>query len=154
MAERSIESCIQFDSYKVDKIDFTVEPNLATLKSRGNDYDVNYQFGFRDALKFSNAADKVLYVTGISVEVTLNSKTDKHEMAKGLFVLTGLFVGIGLDEKQEAALATTQGPALLFPYARAIISQTFYNSGFEIPVMPLLNVNEMAKNSGVKIIER
>jgi preprotein translocase subunit SecB len=155
VADGSVKSGFQFDSYKVDKIDFTVEQNLSTLASRQNDFDVKYSFSFRDALKYKDSADKVLYVTGLRVYVSVLSKNDQHEMAKGMFEITGLFVSMGtFTPEQEEFLARTQAPTILFPYVRAIISQTMYNAGFAIPIMPLLNINEMAKDTKLKIIDK
>lgn len=154
MSSGSIKSGFQFDSYKVDKIEFSTKQNIATLASKPESYEVKYSFAFRDALKYSKIAKNVLYVTGIKVFVSVMTKEDSTEMANGTFEITGLFHGIGtLDQNQEEALAKTQGPAILFPYARAIISQTLYNAGFAINLMPLLNVNEMARNANVKVIE-
>ena len=154
MADGSVKSGFQFDSYKVDRIDFTVEQSLSTLASRQNDFDVKYSFSFRDALKYKDSADKVLYVTGLRVSVSVLSKNDKHEMAKGLFEITGLFVSMGtFTAEQEEFLARTQAPTILFPYVRAVISQTMYNAGFAIPIMPLLNINEMAKDTKLKVVE-
>lgn len=155
MADSGIESGFQFDSYKVEKVDFSTDKTLGTLASKEYDYEVKYSFAFRDTFKYTNVASKIAYITGISINVTILSKKDNHEMAKGNFILTGLFYGIGtLSPIQEETLAKTQGPAILFPYARAIISQTLYNAGFAIPIMPLFNINEMAKKMDVKVIEK
>jgi len=155
MADGGIESGFQFDSYKIDKIDFSVEQNINTLHSKIDEYEPEYSFGFRDAFRYKNIADKVIYVTGLEIRVTIKSRADQHDMATGRFITTGLFYGVGkLSEKQEEMLAKVQGPAILFPYARSIVSQTLYNAGFAVPVMPLINVNELAKKMNVKIIDR
>lgn len=151
----SIRSGFQMESYKVDKIDFSTTQDIETLVLKTSDFDVNYTFGFRDTLRFKNIADKIAYVTGLKISVSIVSKSeDKKEFAKGDFIINGLFYGIGtLSEEQELQLAKYQAPTILFPYARAVISQTLYNAGFSIPVMPLLNVAEMAKKSNVKVID-
>lgn len=152
----SIKSGFQIESYKVDKIDFSTIQDIETLVLKASDFDVNYIFGFRDTIRFKNISDKIAYVTGLKITVSIVSKNeDKKEFAKGDFIINGLFYGIGtLSEEQELQLAKYQAPTILFPYARAVISQTLYNAGFSIPVMPLLNVAEMAKKSNVKIIDR
>lgn len=155
MSNGSVKSGFQFESYKLDKIEFSVEQRLSALSSQKDDYDVKYSFFLRNALKYPNISDKVLYVTGLKVQVSILSKKDFHEMAKGLFEITGLFAGLGtLTSEQEEALARIQGPAILFPYARAVISQTLYNAGFAVPIMPLINVNAMAKDTKIEIIEK
>ena len=76
-------------------------------------------------------------------------------MANGLFEITGLFVGMGaFTQEQEDVLARIQGPTILFPYVRAVISQTLYNAGFAVPIMPLINVSAMAHDTKIKVIER
>lgn len=155
MSSSGIKSGFQFESYKLDSMEFSVEQKLSTLASRMDEYDVKYSFFFRDAVKYPNVADRVLYVTGIQVLVSIVSKEDSHEMAKGRFEITGLFSGMGtLTTGQEENLAKTQGPAILFPYARAIISQTLYNAGFAVPIMPLVNVNAMARDTKVNVVEK
>lgn len=154
MSDSGIKSGFQFESYKLDKIEFSTDQKLSSLASKKDDYDVNYSFSFRDALKYTDVADKVLYVTGVKVQVFILSKEDSHEIAKGVFEITGLFSGLGtLSEKQEETLASTQGPAILFPYVRAVISQTLYNAGFAVPIMPLVNVNAMARDTKVRVVK-
>ena len=123
------------------------------LISQKDEYEVKYSFSFRDALKYTDVADRVPYVTGMKVQVVILSKADSHEIAKGVFEITGLFSGPGtLSEKQEETLARTQGPAILFPYVRAVISQTLYNAGFAVPIIPLVNVNAMSRDTKVRVI--
>ena len=155
MDDSSVKSGFQFDSYKLTNIEFSVEPSLLTLAGKQDDYEVQYAFSFRDASKYKNVADKMLYVTGIKVQVSIVSRKDRHEMANGLFEITGLFVGMGaFTQEQEDVLARIQGPTILFPYVRAVISQTLYNAGFAVPIMPLINVSAMAHDTKIKVIER
>ena len=151
MADDSIASGFQFKSYKVDRIDFAAEQNVSTLASQLDDYEVEYAFAFRDAAKYERAADTPLYVTGLRISVSIMAKKNRREMAKGTFEITGLFVGMGtFTEEQEVFLARTQAPTILFPYARAVVSQTLYNAGFAVPIMPLLNISKMARDVKVK----
>lgn len=155
MSDSGIKSGFQFESYKLDKIEFSTDHKLSSLASQKDEYEVKYSFSFRDALKYTDVADKVLYVTGVRVQVFILSKEDSHEIANGVFEITGLFSALGaLSEKQEDTLARTQGPAILFPYARAIISQTLYNAGFAVPIMPLVNVNAMARDTKVNVVKK
>ncbi len=65
MAGSSIKSEIQFESYKLDSISFNLVPEVTVLaKKEHANCEVRYQFAFRHALRFKEAA-KTSYVTGL-----------------------------------------------------------------------------------------
>ena len=151
----SIKANIQFLSYKMDKVDFSATPNLATLGAQDySDFDAEYRYSFRNALKFTGLPMS-LYVTGVQAEVRVTSKSSKEEMGKGVFVITGLFSADGILSKQtEENLIKYQGPAILFPFLRANVSNLLSNFGFSCNPMPLINVNEAAKSLNLTVEER
>lgn len=150
----SITSGIQFISFKMDKIDFSVTPELGVLTQRDHsDCEPTFEFAFRDAFKFhGNEADS--YVTGIQVKLTIKNKNDGKEIARGLFVITGFFTSLGKFSKEvEESIVKYQCPTILFPYIRASISFTLSSAGFSTIVLPVINVSAAAKNANIKIIE-
>jgi len=153
--KRCIKAGIQFVSYKIVKIDFQVFEQVGALVVNDqSDFDVAYVPAFRNAVRFIEKKQN-RYVTGIKVELTIESKTLKKLIAKGEFIATGLFTADGtLDKQTEEVLATNQAPAILFPYIRAAISSVLNYSGFgNVLPMPLINVNEATKKLNLKVID-
>lgn len=150
----SVTSGIQFESFKMDKIDFSVTPELGVLASvNHSDCDISFSIGFRNAFKY-NIENKVTYVTGLKIDVKIENK-EKKELAKGTFIINGLFTSIGTLEKSvEEKIIKYQCPTILFPYIRASISFTLSSAGFSTLVMPLVNVNSAAKEANIEIIEQ
>lgn len=155
MSDSSIKSGIQFESFKIDSINFSVTPEVSVLAStEHSNCGVDFSFSFRDVFRFSNQ-EKVLYVTGLKVSLKVYNAETKKELAKGDFTITGLFSSRNvLDKDVEQNLVKCQGPALLFPYVRASITHTLTEAGFSTIVMPLVNINAMATNADVKIIDK
>lgn len=145
MSASGVVSEFQFESYKMDKIDFKVEQNLSVLASKSHsDCEVNYTFGFRNVLRFKRE-DSTLYVSGLQIEVEIFQNTSNEKLAEGTFVITGLFRSKETLEKEaEENLAKFQAPTILFPYIRASISATLSAAGFSSMIMPLINVNASA----------
>lgn len=87
----SVTSGIQFISFKMDRIDFSVTQELGVLAQRDHsNCEPVFEFAFRDALKF-HGNDTDSYVTGLQVKLTIKNKSDGKEIAHGLFVITGFF---------------------------------------------------------------
>lgn len=56
-----------------------------------------------------------------------------------------------LDPELEKNLVRIQIPAILFPFVRSAISSLTINAGFPGVILPLINVQEIAKEAGDKI---
>lgn len=153
MADSSIKAQFQFESYKIDRMNFEVQKTLDVLADRSMP-EVTFQFLFRDAFRF-HRNDKILYVTGFGINFTVLHVSTKKQLAKGEIIITGMFSASGQLEKEvEENLAKCQGPALLLPYARSAISTILTNAGFPTIIVPLVNIYEMAKNINVKIEDK
>ncbi len=151
----SVTSSVQFISYKMDKIDFSVKQELGVLTQREHsDCEPYFEFGFRDAFKFPGK-EVDSYVTGLQVKLTIKNKSNEKEIAQGLFVITGFFTSLGKFTKEiEEKIVKYQCPAILFPFIRASISFTLSAAGFSTIVLPIVNVNAAAQNVNIKIIEQ
>lgn len=153
MPDSSIKAQFQFESYKIDKINFEVQQTLDVLADRSMP-EVTFQFSFRDAFRF-HRNNKILYVTGIGINFDVIHETSKKQLAKCEMIMTGMFSANGqLEKEAEENLAKCQGPAILLPYARSAITSILTDAGFPTVIMPLVNVYEMAKNVNVKIQDR
>lgn len=89
-------------------------------------------------------------------KITMFRDSDKtQEVASGEFQITGLFASNKMLEKQiEETLVKVRGPAILFPFLRACVSNILINAGFAQIQMPLVNVGEMAKDAKTKVIHQ
>lgn len=154
MAEGSIKSGIQLESYKVNKISFASIEDLGVLSANQlPECDVKWQFSFRNAKKITDN-EKIFYVTGLKVNILITDNNRKKDIANGEFIITGLFSANGsFDKKTEELLIKNQGPALLFPYIRSSITMTLNSSGFPNIILPIINVNALAKGVDIKIEE-
>ncbi len=152
MAGSSIKSEIQFESYKLDSISFNLVPEVTVLaKKEHANCEVRYQFAFRHALRFKEAA-KTSYVTGLKIDLSIFDKDLNMQIATGSFVITGLFSSTGQFTKEiEEQLIKLQAPTILFPYIRASISLILTSAGFSTIILPLINVAETAKSLNLKI---
>ena len=152
MADSSIKSGIQFESYKIDKVSLELVPEVGILtKKNHSDCEIKYQFGFRDAMRFKKG-DSVSYVTGLKVMLTIFDKKLNKDIASGEFVITGVFSSTGEVEKNiEETLIKVQAPAILFPYVRSAITMMLTTAGFSTIIMPLVNVAAIAKTLSIKI---
>ena len=150
-----VTSGIQFISYKLDKIDFSVTPELGILVQKDySDCEPVFEFAFRDAFKFKGDGEDS-YVTGIQIKLEIKNKNDGKVVANGLFVITGFFTSLGEFTKEiEQKIIKYQCPTILFPYIRASISFTLSAAGFSTIVLPIINVNAAAQNADIKIIEQ
>lgn len=153
MSSGSIEAGIQFESYKIDKIDFSVVPKLGILSSTNHqNFGIHFNFGFRNAEKYL-IKDKIQYVTGLQIQIVIVADGEK-KIAEGTFSISGLFTtNNSLPPDKEKGLVKHQCPAILFPYLRAAISFILTSSGFSTIMMPLVNVYEAAKDADLEIID-
>lgn len=152
MADSSIKSGIQFESYKIDKVSLELVPEVGILtKKNHSDCEIKYQFGFRDAMRFKKG-DSVSYVTGLKVMLTIFDKELNKDIASGEFVITGVFSSTGeLEKNIEETLIKVQAPTILFPYVRSAITMMLTTAGFSTIIMPLVNVAAIAKTLSIKI---
>jgi preprotein translocase subunit SecB len=155
MGNGSITASVQLLSYKMDKIEFSATQTIGTILSvDSTDWEAQYSFSLRNALRFINN-DRTAYVTGLRSNVSIVSKSSGTELAKGIFEITGLFSTDGtLDKQTEENLAKFQGPAILLPYMRSSVSSVLSSAGFGACLMPLININEAARNANIVIEDR
>lgn len=152
MAKSSIKSGIQLESYKVDKINFSCLEEIGVLAEKQfSNCNISWQFSFRNAKKISDN-EKIFYITGLKINIVIKDIAMQRDIANGEFVITGLFLANGdFDKNTEENLIKHQCPALLFPYIRSAITMVLMNAGFSTIILPIVNVNVMAKDLNLKI---
>lgn len=155
MGGSSIKAGIQLNSFKMDKIEFSVVPKLSVLASVNNSQTkTDFNVSFRNVIKFSKNSP-VLYVTGLRVIVSISQIDTDEKIANGEFIITGLFSSdLSLPKEQEEKLIKHQAPAILFPYLRSAISSVIASSGFSLVVLPLINIYELSKTVSIEIVEK
>lgn len=151
-------SAFRFESYKVDFLTYRMKSTVAMLSVPGTPENTtwNLQFAFRQPM-YLKVPKK--YVTGMNVKLLLLpgspeapgvSEDSMLELELGI---SGLF---SVEEDRLAAeveqeLVKVHAPAILFPYVRSTLTSLLSNAGFGSFILPLLNIQEMAKQTPVPL---
>ncbi len=163
MAKSSIVSNFQFKSYKIDNSKFSVQKDINLLLFNKTLLPEMLLTNISIRRPLFNKKQN-MYIggldTGIRIEEIKKGNGDK-EINRLLTLEVGIagafFTNGKFEDEIEKNLVRIQIPALLFPYVRATISSIFSNAGFGAVVLPLINIQEMAKeltkDFKVKVIE-
>lgn len=152
MQSGSIASSFQFLNYKIDLINFVMNPIVDNLLLREESVSVEFSVAVRNLSKFKNN-DKIFYVSGLNSKIVLKNKNETI-IAKGEFSVSGIFCSDGaLAKDTELALAKMQAPTILFPYLRSTVTNILASAGYGGIILPLVNVVALAKKSDIKIEE-
>ena len=157
------ESAFECESYKIDSVRLEMKRNLGMLESRGTIDPKNliFKVGLRDPF-FIKSQNRYIGSLLLELIVVLPKPTNENEiqneedaLLKINLSITGLFkVDKGrFEPKIEENLAKIQIPAILFPYARSTLSSLLANGGYGSVVLPLVNVQELAKQTPIKVKE-
>ncbi len=147
--ESSIKSDFQFLAYKIDRINFSLEPIAnAVMYKQTADTKVEIGFAVRDIGKVTNN-EQTQYMCGLDTQLKLYDG-DKH-IATGIFGIEGLFFVDGhFKNSQENQIVKFQFPTILFPYLRSAITNILASAGFGSIVFPLINVYNLVSNQNEK----
>lgn len=128
--------------------------NVAVLSSPGVPDNTSWklEFAFREPFYFARPKK---YITGMNIKVSLlpnppeTADVSKDSLLQVELGVSGIFsVEEGrLAKETEDELIKVQAPALLFPYIRSTLTSLLSNAGFGSFILPLLNIQEMAKQS-------
>ncbi len=152
---RGVESPFQFLAYKIDTLELQTTKDLRTLLFTGvlgpAQIKLTLQIRNPSRIKADNS-----YIGGLEVQFSLylsSDQTDANRLAAGKAGVLGFFkvLGEGLDEETEKNLVRVQIPTILFPYLRSAITSITINAGFPGVVIPLINVQELARQAGENI---
>ena len=153
----SITSTFRFESYKIDHIAFEMKKIIPLLETTGNIDPKAWRFSINLAKPLYSKSHKK-YISALRAELKLmpnsnNTDRQKEEKIEPLAMcevtISGLFsVEEGrLDKKIEMNILKLQLPSLLLPYVRSAITSILANAGFGSVVLPLVNMQEIAKNA-------
>lgn len=147
----SIASTFQFINYKIDKIDFRLQPMTNNLVAQKAAVSTEFGIAIRNTLKTQDTSGKTVYIAGLAAKVVL--KNNDEPLAEGEFSISGVFTTEhAFSEKTEQTLAKQQAPTILFPYLRAAITNILASSGFDTVMLPLINVAAVAKDARVELL--
>jgi len=145
-----ITSTFQFINYKIDKIDFSMTPMTANIICPKEQVSVDFGLAFPNVQKMQENNGKTSYIARLEAKVTLLNNDEP--LAQGIFAISGMFVTENaFEEETEQNLIRIQAPAILFPYLRAAITNILASSGFDTVILPLVNVQAVAKNVQIEI---
>jgi preprotein translocase subunit SecB len=160
---RSIESPFQFLTYKIYELRLDsripldgaeISPNKDVWQLKLNVQVPRYYVKQR------------VYIGGLKCELALFDKSvpkDEYVLNAAKLIVEAAISGVFAVKKGrftkelEETLVKVQIPALLFPYVRGTVTSVLANAGFGSIVLPLLNMNQLAKkalkDSAIDIIE-
>ena len=156
MASGGVTAQFDFLSYKIDTIDFKIGNKLNVLLDVNpvKVEDVNLSIKIRNTEKFGSDDGAILYIGGLSTKVTITDSETENEVLNAVFGISGVFAPIGeVSSEAEEGFTKTNIPAILMPYLRATMTSVLSNAGFGTVLFPLINVYELANNSGCRIID-
>jgi preprotein translocase subunit SecB len=150
-----IESAFQFVSYKVDILHLDVTKDVRSLlfNSVLVPEQVEVAVHIRNPL---HIISENVYIGGLDILLSLyfsSDHVDRNRIAKGHAGVSGYFKVVegSLGPEIEKNLVRIQIPAILFPFVRSAISALTINAGFPGVILPLINVQELARQAGDKI---
>lgn len=141
---RSVVSSFQMLSYKIDKINLSMQNSLKNIQNR-NFSDEEWSFGVKIRQPIYESINKV-YIGGLDVILFYGNKENpKITLKSGI---EGLFKVVGDDftSEIENRVAKVQIPAILAPYLRSAITNILASAGFGSVMLPLLNMNAIAED--------
>lgn len=159
VGESSVESGIQFISYKVDSFSFQMAKDLSILSRNdflSGDWNWNYNLSVGIPTFFK---DQSAYVCSVGCVGSLTKRSDNQQVLTFLLNLAGIFRASGgkLEVAVEESLIKYQVPAILLPYLRGVITTFLSTAGYGGVIFPLVNMNQVAeqalKDSTIQIVE-
>ncbi|MGO9482843.1 MAG: protein-export chaperone SecB [Candidatus Kryptoniota bacterium] len=113
------------------------------------------EFGFRQPIYFKS---RKKYVVGMNVKLSLlpnppeSADVDKDFLLRADLGIEGMFsVEEGQIAKEiEEDIVRVHAPAILLPYARSTFTSLLSNAGFGSFILPLINIEEMARRAAEK----
>ncbi|MGA2642839.1 MAG: protein-export chaperone SecB [Spirochaetia bacterium] len=150
-----IASAFQFVSYKVDILSLDVTKDTKSLLFNGVLVPDQLELSVNIRNPLHIISDNA-YVGGLDVALSIYFSSDHAEgnrIAQGRAGVSGYFKVVEgpLAPELEANLVRVQIPAVLFPFFRSALSSLTINAGFPGVILPLINVQELAKQAGDKI---
>lgn len=98
----------------------------------------------------SYMSSKKVYISGVGCKLLLKFKDGDEEkvLAKLDATISGVFsTESKFPPETEQSLVMYNMPAILFPYLRGAITAYLGNAGFGSIILPLINMQEVAKRS-------
>ncbi len=153
-----IESGFQFLGFKVDDVDLKLTPSIPIILYNKPILPEQVVMQLRIRNLFRITEDR-MYVGGLDTRIEIYRSAKRGEDNRFLVAhvgVAGVFRTIDetIDSKTEEKLTRIQIPAILFPYLRVALTNLLTSAGFAGIILPLINVQEFAKNVKIKIIDQ
>ncbi|WP_020586957.1 protein-export chaperone SecB [Desulfobacter curvatus] len=152
MGVGSIKSEFDFISYKVDRLEYSLKPDINLLEY--TEYlpseEWNIQIAIRQPSYFS---DKAIYVAGLDVNIELSNENTDEKLITLSAGVAGMFKvpGERFPQEVEEQIVKNHFPVLLLPYLRSTISSLLANAGIVPFIFPLINLHKLAEHTDISI---
>ena len=139
MKNEKIKSVLNFINYKVNEVRFKENNGF-------NENEEDIEINFDVNAKYKKVDNNSLLVTLI-LEVFKDSEENNYPFS--MYVeLTGFFkIGEDIDPEIKDFIEKKNTVAILFPYARAIVSTYTASANIAPLILPPINVNNMIDNN-------
>lgn len=156
MGDSSIKSEFKFISYKVDKLEYSLKPDINLLEFK--EYLPSDQWNIEMAIRQpSFFAEKAIYVAGLDINIELINENPDDKLIVLSAGVAGMFKvpGARFSKEVEEQIVKNHFPVLLLPYLRSTISSLLANAGIVPFIFPLINLHKLAENTdiSIKVIE-
>ena len=140
--DKQVESVFQFDTYKVESLDFRLNPDFDGSK-------------FGERIPLSHSIEVVLSITEDlrHGKVTLNSKVFENAGEKNYpfsldVSLTGYFTTQGAMTREELTrFVEINGTAALFPFLRSTVADVTKTANIQPLILPLINIHNLIEKN-------
>lgn len=131
-----MKSQLRFIDYIVEKVEF--------YNNFNDNEDVDLDFDISSEIELSGDEDNI-FLTRLNIEIFRDAKKNGYPFSMNL-TISGIFEFENIDEEMKKSFMEVNSVAILFPYARAIVSSYTANSNVTPLILPAINVVNYIRN--------
>lgn len=131
-----MKSQLRFIDYIVEKVEF--------YNNFNDNEDVELDFDISSEIELSGDEDNI-FLTRLNISIFRDAKKNGYPFSMNL-TISGIFEFENIDEEMKKSFMEVNSVAILFPYARAIVSSYTANSNVTPLILPAINVVNYIRN--------
>lgn len=135
--KEEVKSVLQFNHYIVKKVEFDYN-----LECEENEDGVNIDFDIDADFKVNEDATEMVVFLNM---VIFDNPIENNYPFKMKLEMVGIF-SMKLGEDEDISFYKSNAVAILFPYARALVSSYTANSNVTPLVLPTININKLLQD--------
>lgn len=147
--DKAILSKFQFEDYRVETIDFQLNPEF--------EYKEQLSLNFKLDAVFALSTDLSRAKVKLTANIFENAIENNYPFSLNVTVVGYFITDEKMTEEQLSKFAELNGATALFPFLRSIVADVTRTANVEAPlVLPLINVHALLKEQrkNTKLIEK